>query len=141
MTISDKFAVSLVSLALLKNGYRTYKGVPPGSGAEADILVVGKGEKFAVEVRVLNHHEPIPDLLEKLRSQLQAELGATTYFAFLVDQETRLLVDVELRKRMHFHDEKISLEELPIAVMATSKSRRTAPGDTPFPPAAKSSCR
>jgi hypothetical protein len=29
MTISDKFAVSLVSLALLKKGYRTYKGVPP----------------------------------------------------------------------------------------------------------------
>ena len=120
MTISDKFAVSLVSLALLKNGYRTYTGVPPGTGAEADILVVGNGEKFAVEVNVLNHIAAMPRQLEQVRAQLQTALGATTYFAFLVDQETRLLVDRELLKRMHFHDKEVSLEELPLAIEATS---------------------
>jgi hypothetical protein len=141
MTISDKFAVSLVSLALLKKGYSTYKGVPPGMGAEADILVVGNGERFAVEVKVLDHIKAMPRRLEELREQLQTELGATTYFAFLVDQETRLLVDRELLKRMHFHDKEVRLEELPMAIEATSKSRRTVPDGRPFPPVAKSSCR
>lgn len=51
MDISKNFAESLVSLALSRNGYKTYKGVPPGMGQEADILVVGQGERFAVQVK------------------------------------------------------------------------------------------
>jgi hypothetical protein len=63
----------------------------------------------------------IPRQLEKLRTQLQTALGATTYFAFLVDQETRLLVDRELFKRMNFHDKQVILEEIPMEFEVTSK--------------------
>lgn len=112
MTISDRFAVSLVSLALLKRGYRTYKNVPPGIGAEADLLAVGHGEKFAVEISVLAHEEAIPHALEHRRKQCEGEFGVPTYFAFLVDRDTRLLVDPELHKRMLFSDEEVTLDEL-----------------------------
>lgn len=121
MSLSYKFAVSLVSLALLKHGYRTYKNVPPGFGAETDLLAVGHGEKFAVEISVLTHRGAIPRSLEQLRNRCENEFGATTYFAFLVERDTRLLVDPELHKRMLFSDEEVMLEELQSHNAITSK--------------------
>jgi hypothetical protein len=120
MDIANKLALSLVSLALAKNGYRTYKGVPPGMGREADILAIGHGERFAVQVAVLERSQSIPRQLEGLRSKYQAEFGTPTFFAFLADGETVLLVDAALHQRMRFQNETIRLEALPAEVTITS---------------------
>jgi len=113
MDISKNFAESLVSLALSRNGYKTYKGVPPGMGQEADILVVGQGERFAVQVKVLKSRYLIPRHLERARMKYTAAFGTPTYFAFLVDDERFLLTDAALCQRMRFRDAQVRLEELP----------------------------
>lgn len=112
MNISKNFAESLVSLALSKRGYKTYKRVPPGMGPEADILAVGQGEKFAVQVEVLKTRDLIPKQLERERTKYLSAFGTPTYFAFLVDDERFLLVDTALCQRMSFRDEQVRLEEL-----------------------------
>lgn len=113
MNISEKFAESLVSLGLSRRGYKTYASVPPGMGEEADILAVGQGEKFAVQVKVLKSRHLIPKQLECERLKYKEAFGTPTYFAFLVDDETLLLVDAALRQRMQFRDNQVSLEDLP----------------------------
>ncbi|MYM68777.1 hypothetical protein GTP45_18330 [Pseudoduganella sp. FT55W] len=120
MDIPHNFAVSLVSLALVRNGYRTYKDVPPGMGEEADILAVGNGEKFAVQVSVLKSHSAIPAQLERQRAACEAAFGTPTYFAFLADGETLLLVGAALHQRMRFRDNDVRLDEIPGHIKITS---------------------
>ena len=113
MNHSEKFAVSLMSLALARNGYRSYEGVPPGVGPVADMLVVGRGERFAVQVRAVAGRSALPEQLESLRNEYQRKFDAPTYFAFLSDDETRLWVDTALLSRMRYQDDEVCIEALP----------------------------
>lgn len=122
MNSPEKFATALVSLALVRNGYSTYKDVPCGGGYRADILAIraigGKEEeRFAVEVKALRDRSTIPMQLDKLRDQYRSKLEHTVYFAFLIDNEAMLLVDPELHNRLRFIDDEISIGVIPVEAM------------------------
>jgi hypothetical protein len=116
---SEKFATSLISLALVRNGYETFKDVPGGGEHRTAILVVGKGaekkteETFIVEVKVIRDENSIPRQLDNLRDQYRSALANTVYLAFFIDSEGRLIVDDALCQRMRFVDDEIRLETLP----------------------------
>lgn len=112
MNHSEKFAISLISLALARNGYRSYEGVPPGVGAVADLLVVGKGERFAVQVKAVAGRSALPEQLESLRREYQSKFDVPTFFAFLSNDETSLWLDTALRRRMRYQDDEVQMEEL-----------------------------
>lgn len=125
MNSPEKFAVSLISLALLRKGYVTSKEVLLSSDEHADILAIRGAndkaeEKFAVEVRCLPGRDAIPEELDRLRMRFAEEFGVTTYLAFFIDKDDLLIVDDELRKRMRFIDEEVHLQTMPSKVLASN---------------------
>lgn len=115
MRSPEKFATSLVSLALVRNGYITYKDVPCGGRFSADILATrmrsdNKEETFVVAIKALRDRDAIPGQLDRLRDDYRSACAHAVFFAFLIDSEEVLLVDPELHERMRFLDEDISLE-------------------------------
>lgn len=124
MNSPEKFATALVSLALVRNGYSTYKDVPYGGPHHADILAIRtlgatEEERFVVVVRALRDRSTMPGQLDNLRDQYCSELEHTIYFAFLIDSEALLLVDAELLDRMRFIDEEISIDVIPAEALAS----------------------
>jgi hypothetical protein len=115
-----QFAISVVMVALSRNGYYTYKDAPIGAGLLADVFAAKKigaaEERIVVEVKTLRNRLAIPARLENQRRQLRARFQHEVYFAFFVESEDLLIVDEELCKRMQFREDKIRLEELPAAV-------------------------
>ena len=115
MRSPEKFATSLVLLALVRNGYITYKDVPCRGRFSADILATrmrgdNEEETFVVEVKALRDRGTIPGQLERLRDEYRLAFMHTVFFAFLIDSEEVLLVDPELHERMRFLDDGIRLE-------------------------------
>lgn len=124
MRSPEKFATSLVSLALVRNGYLTYKDVPCGGHLSADILATrtqgdNQEETFVVEVKALRDRGAVPVQLERLRDEYRSAFAHTVFFAFLIDSEEVLLVDPELHERMRFLDDDISLEVISGEAMAS----------------------
>lgn len=124
MNNPEKFATSLVSLALVRSGYATSKEVRRGGEIRADILAVSENndteaETFVVEVKAIRDRHSIPERLDVLRERYRSVFGVTVYLAFFVDSDDLLIVDDELRKRMRFSDEEIRLEAIPRKVLAS----------------------
>ncbi|NYE64142.1 hypothetical protein FHW58_005377 [Duganella sp. 1224] len=123
MDSPEKFATSLISLALVRKGYTTSKEIRYGNGLRADLFAVGKigdvEENFVVEVRAIPDHRSTPPKPDALRARYKAAFGVTVYLAFFVDKEDLLIVDDQLQKRMRFSDEQIRLE--PISLQAAPR--------------------
>ena len=128
MSNAEKFAASLVALALVRNGYETIKEIPGNSSHSPAILVAGSAagktnaeETFAVVIKVIHGQDAIPVRLDDLRTQHRSPFASTVYFAFFIDREGRLVVEEALCQRMRFRDEEIQLEALrPITQSITS---------------------
>lgn len=124
MDPSKQFAISVVKLALSRNGYYTYEDAPIGAGLLADIFAARKigaiEERIVVEVKTLPNHFAIPARLENQRRQLRAKFQYEVYFAFFIESEDLLMVDAELCKRMQFRDDAIQLEVLPVKIAAVT---------------------
>ncbi|MYM23121.1 hypothetical protein GTP46_10740 [Duganella sp. FT135W] len=121
MDRSKQFAISVVKLALTRNGYYAYEDAPIGAGLLADVFAAKKSgaeaeERIVVEVKTLRNHTAIPAKLESQRLQLRAKFQYEVYFAFFVESEGLLIVDAELCKRMRFREDEIRLEVLPVKV-------------------------
>lgn len=119
MSNAEKFATSLVALALVRNGYEIIKDIPDHGRDGVAILAVGNvegkinsEETFAVAIKVVRGQNAIPVHLDELRAQHRSPFARTVYFAFFVDKEKLLIVDDELQQRMRFRDEEIRLEAL-----------------------------
>jgi hypothetical protein len=110
----ERFAISLVSLALARQGYTTTKEIRYGKSLHADILAVKEidniEETFIVEVKAVSSLKLIPEDIDVLREQNSTSFGVTVYFAFFIDRDSLLIVDDELEKRMRFFDDEIRLE-------------------------------
>jgi hypothetical protein len=124
MNNSEKFAVSLVSLALARNRYVTSKNVQLSHVACADILAVRGSddtddERFAVQVKALPDRDAVPRAIKVWGNIVSDLFGLTTYLAFFIENENILLVDDELRNRMRFTDEEVRLETIARRVLAT----------------------
>lgn len=123
MNSPEKFAISLVSLALLRKGYVTSSEVQLSSNERADILAVRDDgqdqERFVVEVECVTGRDSIPEELDGCRKRLSNAFGLATYLAFFIDKEDILIVDEELHKRMRFIDEEVRLETIPRKVLAS----------------------
>jgi hypothetical protein len=118
MSHSKKFATSLVSLALVRNGYSTSTEFKYVGNLCADILAVGEHqgaqpETFIVEIMAVRDRASIPEPLEVFRQKYSTLFGVTVYLAFFVDSDDLLIVDDELRKRMRFNDAEVRLEVIP----------------------------
>lgn len=119
MSNAEKFATSLVALALVRNGYEIIKDIPGRVRDGVAILAVGNvagdissEETFAVAIKVVRGQNAVPVHLDDLRAKHRSPFARTVYFAFFVDKEKLLIVDDELHQRMRFHDEEIRLEAL-----------------------------
>lgn len=123
MNSPEKFAASLVALALVRNGYSTYKDAPVDGHLRADVLVVRPSgtqaeDSFIVEVKAVRGRAAIPRRLEDLRTHYRTAFGQTVFLAFFVDTENVLIVDAELSERMRFADEEVRLDVLPASALA-----------------------
>ncbi|WP_296000174.1 hypothetical protein [Rugamonas sp.] len=123
MNSPEKFATSLVSLALVRKGYVTSKDVPYRDQFRADILAVGKDqdkreETFIVEVKAIRGRQFAPEQVDILREQYRSDFDIPVYFALFIDSDSVLMVDDELHKRMLFSDEEIRLEVIPQEIVA-----------------------
>ena len=119
MSNAEKFATSLVSLAVARNGYETIRDFT-GSGEQPPIILVagnarGKknfNETFAVEIKVIRDPKNISRQLKDLKAQHLPSFADAVYFAFFIDNQKLLLVEEALRQRMRFRDDEIRLETL-----------------------------
>jgi len=110
---AEQFAISLISLALVRNGYRTCNEVEVEGSARADILAAlgdETGERFVVEVKAIRDRRSLPQQLDSLREKYRSLFGVSAFLAFFIDQDDLLLVDEQLEKRMRFSDDEVSLE-------------------------------
>ncbi|MRW94625.1 hypothetical protein GJ699_32125 [Duganella sp. FT80W] len=118
MDLAKQLATSTVMLALARNGYFAYQDTPLGADLIADVFAARKSdtdteERFVVEVKSAGNWTAIPMKIENLRQKRQRAFQHTVYFSFFIERECLLMVDDELRKRMRFVDDQITLEVFP----------------------------
>jgi hypothetical protein len=110
----EQFAISLISLTLIRNDYFTQKNVNFGAGLCADIVArkrneAGISQAFVVMVKWFANKADIEQQLTEARAELEAEFGMPVYFACVINDGYQLVVDAALNKKMLYSPEEISV--------------------------------
>jgi len=114
MNAAEEFALSLVSLALARNGFASEKSVRLRNGTHADLIATEtdplRGQRrFAVEVKAVSHESGVPASLENVLEEQSDRLGMETHVAYFVDSTDTLVVDSGLAEHMLFRDPDVAL--------------------------------
>ncbi len=112
----EKFATSLISLALIRNGYQTQMEVRLGQNSMADLVAMKptveneEQEVFAVEVKWVSSLEKgLTSDLMHWRDETSKRIGMPLYMAFVMGDGSSLKVEDELKKRMLFSSEELEV--------------------------------
>jgi hypothetical protein len=110
----EQFAISLISLMLIRNDHFTQKNVRFDAGLVADIVArkhddAGTPQNFVVIVKWFASSKDIDKELTAARSELEEKFGMTVYFACVISDGYHLVVDAPLNEKMLYSPDEISV--------------------------------
>lgn len=130
-TVSEHFAVSLVSLALTRGGF-TVVATESQRGQELhrfDLLATKRSEGESIELAVEVKSVPKISDVRNLTAPDVASFPWPIYRAVYAADDEQLIVDDELAAKMHFHDEDIVLHTF--SELAEAEKQPTRNHDRP----------
>lgn len=112
----ERFARSLVRLALARNGYEVQVGQGNQGSAAPDLIAHGvrdgKSETFGVEVKWVGPGRRDRDVRDRATA-LSSQLGVQVYAARVHKEGERLTVDRALKDRMLYSSAELKVSALP----------------------------
>ncbi len=116
----ELFAMSILSLTLIRNGYAIQKEKKLGGGLRADIVAEkinddGLNDTFAVEIGWTAEDPVFATDLEDKRERLSASFGLPVYFAYVIGDGSKMYADYELVNKMLYSADEVEVIEIPSA--------------------------
>lgn len=110
---TGEFAVSLMSLTLIRNGYITQKNARFGKGVVIDIFAQkpSDDEAFAVEVKWVSNSQTEMDCkrLKDMTSHLEETIGIPVYSAVVIGDGSRIMADKALIDKMLYEKTEVEV--------------------------------